>query len=158
MAAPTTVARVGGQMFFSRDSAGTPASPTWDVITNCGDFNLAEGATKIPIKLRANFPRVTYLRGMTDGGVTFKMLHKTGTSDADYAAFESAWQNRTTLYLAFSDYTIATEGAKFIKGTFEVVKFDRGEPVDGEVMVDVEIVAAQNDGGYPLIYGTTPGS
>lgn len=162
MAAPTTRTICGGEILFYRDSAGTPGTPTWDIIANCGDFNIEDASTELKIGLKGNWPDFAYMRGGNTKGFTFKMLHKLGTTDADFVAFQAAWRNRTCLYLAVSDIAIATEGAQWLKMYCEVMSFNRADPFDAESAYDVVCRPAINNvvsgTAYPPTYGITPGS
>ena len=159
MAAPTTRTICGGEVYFYRETAGTPGTPTWNAVENCGDMSIEDAAEEVKLGLKGNWPNFTFMRGANTKGLTFKMLHKLGTSDADFIAFRNAWQNRTTLYVAVSDIEIATEGAQWQKMMVEVMQFSREDPFSAEAAYNVICRPAVNNVvsgvAYPPAYGVT---
>jgi hypothetical protein len=130
--------RVGGEM-FAYINTGDYDTPTWVEIADVGDVTPADNDTEIPLNLRSNYPYMTWIPGMTDVSCEFQMPYKTGETDTVFLAIRNAKLTRTPLEFAFMDGPIATPGSKGLRAICEVMKFAKGEPIDGVVMVDVSL-------------------
>ncbi len=133
MSAPTAPVR-GSAAGFYRNS-GTYGSPTWVLILNCGDLDVTDAHDKVEVPLRKNSGWKLYIAGDTDFGIAFKMLYD--PADTSQSALRTAYRSKAAIELLLLDGPVATAGSSGIRGTFQIFKFPRQEPL-GPMMVEVE--------------------
>ena len=122
-------------------TAGSALSALTTILSGVRDVTLNLGAGKAKTTTRASGGWETELATLRTLGVALKI--PLDTTDAGYQALATAFTSSGLLAGAFLTDAKATAGAEGPVGDFSVVKFDRAEPLDGEIMVDVELALAK---------------
>jgi hypothetical protein len=125
---------IGLDMKLYRNT-GTYASPTWDLISNVKDLTLSESRGKADVSNRASDWRKNKST-LNELMASWKMNYD--SSDTDFTTLQSAYRARTTVEFAFADGLIGTSGTQYVRASCELFKFERAEPLEGSVEVDVE--------------------
>lgn len=113
-------------------------SPTWSLVNNVKDLTrnvekaLADASTRVS-SVRQQ------VSTMIDVSIDFQMVYDGG---ADVTAFEDAFWEETDIELAFLDALISVNGAKGLRGMFQVSKFTVNEALEDVGLVDVTVVPA----------------
>lgn len=113
-------------------------SPTWSLVTNIKDLTrnvekaLADASTRVS-SVRQQ------VSTMIDVSIDFQMVYDGGS---DVTAFEDAFWEETDIELAFLDALISVNGAKGLRGMFQVSKFTVNEALEDVGLVDVTVVPA----------------
>lgn len=121
-----------------RNSA-TYATPTWAEVENVRDLTLNLTKGEADVSRRGTEWKLTKPT-LKDGSVDFEMVWDTG--DADFTAIQTAWNDGTTIDMAFLDGEIGTTGSQGLRAEFEVISFTRSEPLEGGVMASVSLKPA----------------
>jgi hypothetical protein len=137
---------VGGEAKFYYNS-GTYGSPTWALIDNCQDLDVADARTAVAAPIRGNWPFLGHLVGMRDITITWSSLQKQETTDTVLTALLAAYVAGTITEFAIADQAIATVGCKYQRVICVITKADRSEPIDGAVTISFEAKPAVNNGG-----------
>lgn len=121
------------------------ASPTWDLV-DCVDVtvNLDRNAVAAPSRASA---WNKYLPGLKNMSLDVKL--NADPADTDQAALQAAYEAGTVIGMAVADGAIATSGTKYLKGDYIVTKFQRGEPLEGVVPIDVTLQPAASSVNDP---------
>jgi len=117
--------------------AGTSAQTATPLTTatSISDANLGMTMGEAKVATRGNGGVEGILATLMSVEVTFKI--PLDPSDAFYQAVRAAFIGRTLMALAPLTGPKATPGNEGPDGDFSIVKFDRAEPIDGEVAMDV---------------------
>ncbi len=138
-------------------NTGTWASPTHNTIDNCRDLTLSDSMTEVDVSARDGGGFELTDVGLQKLELSFQMVGD--YSDADFVALQTAYYARTPILIATASGTIATSGTQYVKMGAKVVKFEKGEELDGVTMFDITIKPTRvSEGGSLLIptYVTTP--
>lgn len=134
---PATVAPVfsfDGKLYRNSGSFG---APTWVLVDNVGDIDVTLAPDKTELPLRRLGGWKGYVPGLFDYLLGFKMLYDLG--DANQTAMRTAFFARAAIEFLILDQAVATAGAYGIRATMAIFKFPRQEPLNGAMMVDVEL-------------------
>lgn len=135
--------KVGFQCKAYRLSTGTreawPATGDPDnlsEITAAKDVTLALEKDEIDASDRSSTWE-QILTGLKKAPVDMTMVWDTG--DTNFTAIQTAWLNGTSVAIAFLDGDSETAGSQGVWADWEILKFDRQEPLTGAVMVNVRM-------------------
>lgn len=126
-------------------NTGSYGSKTWSELRRATEFEFPRTRGSSQFLMRGYEGEVTAI-GYKKRAVTFKYhMKKAGRTDAVFNALNTAYENGTPIECAFVDRPIATVGATGISGFFEVVNFNRTEPDEDSISVDVELRPADHE-------------
>jgi hypothetical protein len=111
------------------------------ILSGVRDVQLSIGAGSAKTTTRASGGWETELPTLRTLSVSLKI--PLDPTDAGYIQLATSFLAGSTFAAAFLTDTKATVGAEGPVGDFGVTKFDRNEPIDGEVEVDVELKLAK---------------
>ena len=137
---------VGGEAKFYYNSA-TYGSPTWVLIENCEDLDVADSRTEVETKVRSQWPIIGHLVGGRKIALTWNGLKTKLTTDSVTTALITAYENGTVTEFAVADATIATTGTKYRRMISVLSKADESQPIDSPVGVAFAAVPALNNSG-----------
>jgi len=120
---------------------GTALSSMTLILSGASDVQLNLGAGSAKITTRASAGWECELATLRTLSVTCKI--PLDPTDAGYIALATAFLAGSTLAMAFLTDAKAVTGAEGPVGDFAITKFDRNEPLDGNVEVDVELKLAK---------------
>jgi len=115
---------------------GTYDSPDWQEMTSVKDVTLGVEKNTADVTTRGNDGWRAIATALKDGTIDFQMNWDT-TKD-DFSAVQDAFFNDTTLELAVMDGDITDDGSEGLRATCEIVTFNRNEPLEEAVTVDVQ--------------------
>jgi hypothetical protein len=118
-------------------TAGTELGDMSAVFSGASDIQLSMGAGAAKTSTRGGGGWDTELPTLRALSVSMKI--PLDPTDAGYIALMTAFTTGALIAAAFLTDTKATAGAEGPVGSFAVTKFDRGEPLDGVLEVDVEL-------------------
>jgi hypothetical protein len=122
----------------------TYSSFTWIEATNVRDVTIGLTKTRADMTTRGATWRLT--RGaLKEGPINFQV--KWDSADALCAALLDSWLNNTKLGLTFldGDETLTAQGPA---GNWECMEFNRNEPLEEGVMIDVVVEPREYVGWY----------
>ena len=143
-------------------TAGTALSGMTTILSAVRDVQLNMSAGKAKTTTRASGGWDTELATLKTMQVTLKI--PLDPADAGYQALAYSFLNNAPIAMAFLTDVKANSGAEGPVGDFTVEKFDRNEPLDGEVEMDVTLSLAKftaynkTGGGSQLAFTTQPSS
>ena len=139
-------AYVGGEakLYYN---AGTYGSPTWTLMENVADVDIADGRSAVEAPIRAQWPIVGHLPGKQNIELTFNGLKTKLTTDAVTTAMITKYEAGTVTEFAIADAAIATTGTKYRRITAVLTKADETQPLDSPVMCAFAAVPAVNNSG-----------
>ena len=146
-------AYLGGDAKFYRN-AGSYGTPSWALVSNCGDADIADSRTAVDAPTRAGFPYIGYLPGRRDITLTWSMLNKKGSVDTHLAAMRTAYDSGNPIELAVADGDISTVGTNYRRIYFIITKCDEGQPLDGVDTLAFEAKPAVNNEGHSPLRAT----
>jgi hypothetical protein len=111
------------------------------ILSGVRDVQLNIGAGSAKVTTRASGGWENELATLRTLSVTCKI--PLDPTDAGYIQLATSFLAGTTFAAAFLTDTKVTVGAEGPVGDFSVTKFDRNEPLDGEIEVDVELKLAK---------------
>lgn len=135
---------VGGEAKFYYNT-GSYGSPTWAIIDNVQDLDVADARTAVAAPIRGNWPFIGHLVGMRDITITWSSLQKQETTDTVLTALLAAYVAGTVTEFAIADQAIATVGCKYIRAICVITKADQAEPIDGAVVINFEAKPSVNN-------------
>lgn len=147
-------AYVGGEAKFYYNT-GTYGSPTWALIDNCQDLDVADARTSVPVPIRGNWPLVLELLGSRSLVLTWGMVAKQETTDTALTAMITNYEAGTPTEFAIADQAIATVGCKYQRVICGLTKNDKSEPVEGVCTHSFEARPHFNNGGNNPSRNTT---
>ena len=122
-------------------TAGTALAGMTLILSGVKDVQLNLGAGTAKVTTRGSGGWENELATLKTLEVSLKI--PLDPTDAGYQALATAFVNGGTLAAAFLTDAKAVSGAEGPVGDFCVTKFDRNEPLDGEVEVDVTLKLAK---------------
>lgn len=122
-------------------TAGTVLAGMSAVLSGVSDVTLNMGAGSAKVSTRGSGGWEVELSTLRTLEVGLKI--PLDPSDAGYQALEYSYLNSVPLAAAFLTDLKSVAGAIGPVGDFSVAKFDRGEPLEGEVSVDVTLKLAK---------------
>lgn len=134
------------------EATGAPGG-TVNELTNVTNVDLGLQRDKADITTRATAAGgfKAYRSTLAEGTITFEM--NWDTTDAGFAAIQTAFFAKSEIAIAAMDGAIATEGNTGLAGNFTVANFSRSEPLTEAAKANVELAVSS----YPHWY-TVPGS
>jgi len=121
-------------------TATTALASMTAIFTGVKDVQLSIGAGSANVTTRGSGGWTNELPTLRTLSVSLKI--PLDPTDAGYIQLATSFLAGTTFAAAFLTDAKAVEGAEGPVGDFSVTKFDRNEPLDGEVEVDVELKLA----------------
>lgn len=144
MAQDPSITTASVDALIYRNTSGTFGSPTWAVIANVQDLDVSDEVTKANTTSKgANIGTVGV--GYRNVAVNFKMVYVKG--DAGYTALATAFGSQAAIHLLVLNGGTGTTGATGYNGDWHVTKFNKSEPLDGQVMYDVTLEPAKTTNG-----------
>ena len=131
-------------------NTGTFAAPVWAEVTNIRDLTLNVEKTQLDASTRASKWALTKT-GLKKASVDFQMIFD--AADTDYGVFRDAFFSEVAgedeLELAVMSEDIATVGAEGLHALFVTTTFNRNEPLDDLVLIDVAIAPTPTADALP---------
>jgi hypothetical protein len=121
-------------------NTGTWAAPIWSILTNVKDLTNPLNHAEIDTSSRASGGYRTSIPGFKEGEISWAMNYING--DTDFAAIQSAWENKTTVELFAANGVIATVGTEGFHSDCFIIGFELSQPLEGPVEVAVTAKAA----------------
>lgn len=115
---------------------GLSAVPTWQEITDAENVTLSMTKQEASINNRAS-KNEKLLSGNKVREISFTITYD--PADAQYETLRDAFENDTLIAIAAMDGNIATSGSEGLQMDVEVVQFNRQEPQNGPITVDVTV-------------------
>lgn len=138
----TTTASVDALIY--RNTSGTFGSPTWASISNVQDLDVSDEATEANTTSKGANIGVVSL-GYRNVAVNFKLVYVKG--DAGFSALATAFGSQAAIHCLVINGTTSVSGATGYNGDWNVTKFSKSEPLDGQVMYDVTLKPAKTVNG-----------
>jgi len=137
---------VGGEAKFYYNT-GTYGSPTWTLIDNVQDLDVADARASVPVPIRGNWPLILDLIGGRSIVLTWGMVQKQETTDAALTALIANYEAGTPTEFAIADQAIATVGCKYQRMICIITKNDQSQPIEGVCTHSFEAKPHFNNGG-----------
>jgi len=137
-------AKSGSEFKFYRNS-GTYGSPNWVLVGNTRDLTINGETGEIDVTTRGNNGWKATIPGLKDGSIEFEMVWD--SEDANFAAFQAAWINKTPIEVAAMSDAIDTAGSTGLRATMAVTRFSQNEPLEDAVTASVTLKPTYAD--YP---------
>lgn len=128
-------------------NAGTYGSPSWTLMENVADVNLADSRTAVEAPVRAQWPYVGHLVGKQNLVLSWGGLKTKSTTDAVTTAMITKYEAGTVTEFAIADGLIATTGTKYRRLTCVITKADEDQPQESPVSCAFEAVPSVNNSG-----------
>jgi hypothetical protein len=125
--------QIGLDMYLYRN-AGTFESPSWQLIENVRDLSGPDSFVEADVSTRGSGLKQTEPT-LQDLSFDWEMVHD--PDDTDFTALQTAYRAKTKVELAFADGPIATSGTKYMRVETKIVKWERGEPLEGSATRNV---------------------
>src|SRR5258708_2274482 len=122
------VIKLGKNATLNRNT-GSFGSPVWVVIGNVRDLKAPASKKEAESSIRGAGGFVLSQGTLIQLGVEFNMNHD--PADADWLALQASFLNLTVIELLVHDRP--TGGGQGWRASFEVQKFDEGQPLEGIV-------------------------
>lgn len=125
-------------------NSGTYGSPTWVEICIIGDLTLNLEKSEATISMRCSGWELVRAV-LKKASVDFKMMYNPG--NAGYQAIRDAFLNNTRIecYVCNGDITTASvTTVEGLRATYEVMKFNLGQPLEGAQTYDVTMKPSYN--------------
>ena len=130
-------------------NTGTWGSPVWSEIDIVKDATAEAERATVEVKSRAS-SFVKHGSGPISVKITGQLLHDGG--DAGYEAIRDAFLDKTSIDIVALDGSSATSGNQGFRAEWLVSKFARSEPLEGEVVIDFELVPDLASANEPTLY------
>ena len=130
----STAVKLGKNAALYRNT-NTYASPSWVLVDNVRDLKAPAAKKEAESSTRGAGAYALAQGTLIQLGVEFNMNYD--PADAQWAALQSSFLNLTAVELLVLDKPTAT-GAQGWRASFEVMKFDEGQPLEGIETTDVE--------------------
>jgi hypothetical protein len=131
----STAVKLGKNAALYRNSTGNYASPTWVLIDNVRDLKAPASKKEAESSIRGAGAYVLTQGTLIQLGVEFNMNYD--PADAQWVALQTSFLTLVAVEMLVLDKPSAT-GAQGWRASFEVMKFDEGQPLEGIVTTDVE--------------------
>lgn len=135
-------------------NTGTYGSPVWNEVPIVRDLTLTRTKGEADVSNRGSRYKKRKST-LIDAGFTTEMVWDTDSDD--FVAFQEAFDNDEPIELLVLDGPVTTPGSQGLRGEFDVFKFDRKEPLEGAVMVDIDCKPTYSSTSEPTWY-TVPGT
>lgn len=122
-----------------RNSGSSFGSPTFTAVAGVQDLDVQDESTEANTTAKGMTIGVVS-RGYRNVTVNFKLVYIKG--DAGFSALATACKTPQPIHLLVLNGKSDTNGAIGYNGDWEVVKFSKGEPLDGQVTYDVTLKPA----------------
>jgi predicted secreted protein len=116
---------------------GTGAPTNLTLVDNVKDVALNLSTAEADVTTRANNGWKASVSTLKEGSVDFDMI--CNTSDANFAALQSAFFNRTSVAIAVLDGDKATVGTQGLWADFSIMNFSRDEKLTEAQSVKVSL-------------------
>ncbi len=122
---------------------GTFAAPTWVEMRRISNVNRPKSRSKSDRMFRGAKNKMK-VGGYLELGFSFTYIparagSAAATADTVITALENSLDNETQLDVCFMDRSVATAGAKGIRGYVQCFKFERKEEDENSISIDVEL-------------------
>lgn len=124
----------------------TPATASWNEITNIKDVTVGASTDEDDITTRANNGFRATAATIKNCQIDFVMLWLPGNTAFD--AIQTAWSARGEIGIAAMDGAIATAGSQGIASNMVVTNMTRNEPVAGAVTANVTLKPSSQSEWY----------
>ncbi|GIW81495.1 MAG: hypothetical protein KatS3mg105_3302 [Gemmatales bacterium] len=118
-------------------NTATYASPTWSEITIVRDVTLNLSSGEFDASTRGTGGWRQTARTLKEASVDINILYKQG--DAGYNALRDSYLNGTLIDMAIMSDNIATSGSEGLRAEMDVFEFNRGEPLEEGLTIDVTV-------------------
>ena len=139
---------------------GTLASPTWVEMKRISNVQRPKSRSTSDRMFRGakNKKKVG---GYIEYGFSFQyVVAKAGsaaaTADTVLTALENSLENETVLDVCFMDRSVATVGAKGVRGPVQCFKLDRKEDDEDSITLEVELNEVEHEDGDGLLIEMAP--
>lgn len=119
-------------------NTATWATPTWDEVTGIRDVGINVSKALADVSARGGGGFRQQVATLKEGEITFQQVWS--SADADFIAFEQAWELNTTIDCWALDGDSTTSGNAGLRAEFEVSGFDIGQELENAILVDVTLV------------------
>lgn len=143
-------AKIGLECKVYRNT-GSSGSPAWVEVGIVRDVKVGISKGEGDVSRRGGGGFKMTRGTLIDGTVTTQMVKD--TADTNWLYFRSAFYGRTAIDMAFTDKDITVTGATGFRATYEVMKFEDSEPLDGAALTDVEMKPTDSVNN-PTVYTT----
>jgi hypothetical protein len=126
---------------YKNDS--TYESPDWTELTNVKDVNLNMEKGDADVTTRANKGWRASKATLKEATVEFDMLWD--TEDEGFSAIQDAYFNDTAIEMAVMDGDITVPGSEGLRASFDVMSFQKKEPLEEAQMVSVTLKVTASD-------------
>ena len=117
--------------------AGIGGTPSWSELEKAQDTTLTITKKEADASHRGAGKWVITKGSLKDAVIEFEYI--ADTADAGYLALRQSFISGAVIGIAAMDNSVETAGAEGLWADCEVMKFDRKEPLDGNVMVSVTV-------------------
>lgn len=116
-------------------SGSGPGVVSWTEITNVRDLTLNVETGEADVTTRGSGGWVNVLAALKDGSLEFEMVWN--TTDAAFAAIETAWEGNDEISLMALDGDKDVAGSEGLASNFIIKNFRRSEPLTDAVKVSI---------------------